>query len=249
MRGKSFITKKFWFFICILIYSQNIICQEKDTILNFLEGKWEWYKTYRGGFAGGYIYPSDSGYTLTMEFNGLQKDSVNFTLYKNGYYTWDTITTIFPIDMEISLWAIDKNIIPTLDRFLYIFRPVQELEYLQLWVVNRNYIEFCEPLAPESPCHDFKRSISNDIPQLDNKTKVVISPNPFNEFLYLEQLPQEILSVKLFDILGHNVYQVTIKNKESYCIRPVGLSKGIYFIRIINSSKKELLLFQQIIKI
>jgi hypothetical protein len=240
--------KRFYLLFCLLILCQSTFSQDQDTIFNFLEGKWEWYKTYRGGYAGGYIYPIDSGFNITIEFNALQNDSVNFYLYKNDTLIWDTITAIFPID-TISFWGINKNVIPVLKKYFYIFRPIEYLDYLVILIEDNDHITFLEPSQPEGPSHYFERKINNTIQKNNNECLINIYPNPINDYIYVAGLPEGILSIEIFDITGRNVYKETIKNRESYCIRPIGLSKGIYFIRIINSSKKELLLFQQIIKI
>ena len=244
MKIKLFI----WIFAWLLIYSQNIYSQDQDTIINFLEGKWEWYKSYLGGFRGGYTTPEHKGYNITIEFDALQNDSVVFTLYKNDAYIWDTITTIFIVDSSISIWGIDKSVIPELRKYFFMIRDFRYLEYLQLWVTESDYIVFNEPSSPESAEHHFIRKTTNFLPQNNYNPEPVFYPNPFIDQLTFKGLTNISLSIEIFTITGRKMFYRNIMHTESHIINTSSMKQGIYLVRILNHDTKEVLLIQRIIK-
>ena len=169
---------KNYFLIFFLIFNFQICSpQDVDSIINFLEGKWEWYLTYKGGYAGGHITPEEAGYNFTIEFKGLPSDSIRFYLYKNDTLVENVVTTIFLVDTTYSIWAIDSNVIPIFDKYFIIFFPWSD-DYLYLWFNDSNHIEFSEPSSPESPAHLFERKVSNSVQDIINDYSIDIYPNP-----------------------------------------------------------------------
>jgi hypothetical protein len=240
--------KKFYLILCILL---NFLCclgQDTDFKIKVLDGYWEWYWTSIGGAAGGHITPEDSGFNITIEFMVVYDNSVNFYLYKNDTLICDTITAILPID-TIALYSINKDVIPCFKKYFYILTSIQNLDYLKLYIEDSTHIQFQEPFIAESPRHYFERKINNTILKIDNENLINIYPNPINDYLYVEGLPEDIISLEIFDISGRIVYKEIVKNKESYFIKSISLQNGIYLIRIINQGEKTLLLFKKIIKI
>ena len=227
--------KRFWLFACLFICSQNIFSQDQDTIIKYLEGKWEWYKSYKGGYGGGYIYPEDSGFNITIEFKALKHDSVEFYLYKDDTYIWDTVTTIFPVD-TISLWGINKNVVPVLKRYFYISFPIQFLDYYGLLIEDKNHITFLEPSA-EGPRHHFERKKINALKLIDIRPSIYIYPNPFDEQLYIEGLPNEQLIIEIYDLFGREFYRAVVNSVGSYSVTTGKINPGLYLIRVRSTDK------------
>jgi len=240
--------KQFYLIVCFLLFIQCCFSQDEESIIQILDGQWEWYKTYRGGFAGGYIYPEDSGFTITIEFQALQNDSLNFGLYKDEVLILDTITTISPIDTTVSLWAIHKNIIPVLKKYFIIFKPVKDLDYLCLWLDDKNHIAFSEPSLADSPFHLFERKTSNLLQTYVNECIINVHPIPFYDQLTIVGLPNENLLIEIYDIFGRLNYARNFHSNPTHIINTSYLNSGLYIVRIRNSDTGKVVTNRIIVK-
>jgi len=216
-----------------LLSINNSYSQNADSIITILEGKWEWYWTSKGGYAGGHITPEDAGFNITIEFKSLHGDSINFYLYKDDTLVCDIITPIFPVD-TIAFWGINKNVIPCLNKYLYKFTLIQEIDFLGLLVEDRDHIAFLEPDMPEGPRHYFERKISNTILQIDQGHLINIYPNPLNESTILNFSNPEGYQYKLYVLdLSGKVYRIVDNITTSeYVLEKGDLKQGFYFVEL-----------------
>jgi hypothetical protein len=244
---------KKYYLILFLVFNIHLCYpQDVDSIISFLEGQWEWYWTSKGGFAGGHITPEDAGYNITVEFKALNGDSINFYLFKDDTLICDIISPISPVDTIIFL-ALSKTIIPCLNKYLYKFTPIQDIDYLGLFITDTNHISFREPSwFPESPEHLFERTISNSIKPTDNEYKINIFPNPFIDKINITfgSSHHQKAEISLVNCSLNCIYlEKVILDSDNYTLNIEILdsfSPGIYFLRIVL---KEKIFIRKVIKL
>ena len=214
--------------ICFAFLFHHCYSQDVDSLINILEGKWDWYKTY-GGFAGWTITPADSGFSITVEFVELQNDSVNFSLYKNDTLYRDTVATIF--HLWGNHWAIDKNIIEIMRRYFPISIPQ---DYLGIVFTDSMDLVIYDAQVFDGYDIYFKRRINNLIHPINQVCTVKIFPNPFKDKTVIE-----------FPNFNRDKYRLLVIDQSGKVIRIIenitdsrieldrsSLAKGFYLIEL-----------------
>ncbi len=89
-------------------------------------------------------------------------------------------------------------------------------------------------------CYEFLQGNSNsEITGFENSVSVY--PNPFSESAVLRITnfgELRIVDFKIYDVVGNEVYPETIRNSDSFVLRSGGLTNGIYFLKVGNTTKK-----------
>jgi hypothetical protein len=213
--------KSSFIFLLIIVLSFNTNCtysqfhfNNPDSVLNFLDGKWIWFKAC-GGWGGDCFYPNSVGYTKSFVFTKIinSQDSISYSYYSN-----DTLKQNGRSKLSYSNnrdeWSLEKVPGFITEKMTLRFYPDDSL-YL---------IDKC------SDCY-FYLFIRNNVTRNDfilYDNKLILSPNPAKNIIYL-------------DLKNHSEFEkLTIYNLEGRIIKEMQnikgsidiseLSDGIYFI-------------------
>lgn len=74
------------------------------------------------------------------------------------------------------------------------------------------------------------------IDEFSEQNKTHLFPNPGNGIFYFNNLPNESLLMKIFNLMGNKIFE-TIVQKDHSSIDLSNLPKGIYFIQIIDKNE------------
>ncbi|MCB9196416.1 MAG: T9SS type A sorting domain-containing protein [Flavobacteriales bacterium] len=82
----------------------------------------------------------------------------------------------------------------------------------------------------------YETPVSNDITE-NVEEEILVYPNPTSDLINIKTTEQNA-QLSLFDINGKLVYQSTISNNHTLSTQSIGLTKGIYFVRVNDTTKK-----------
>jgi hypothetical protein len=71
---------------------------------------------------------------------------------------------------------------------------------------------------------------------------VLVYPNPFDEFIKLENLPPSVKTILIFNTIGQVVMTVTLDRQSELVINSHGLEKGVYFIQLMTDENKSVII-------
>ncbi len=101
------------------------------------------------------------------------------------------------------------------------------------------YFDFNAPIRTDTTVHVIGRSIKNLPLSTQNvllkDLQLTIYPNPNDGTFVIENLPENITQIQLFDVTGKVVQDLTNQVKNN-TIRVSNIEKGIYFIKLYNDS-------------
>jgi hypothetical protein len=85
----------------------------------------------------------------------------------------------------------------------------------------------------------FTRSLENGVDEEVSDVDVVIFPNPTTGLVNLNFIPEDVKSIVVMDALGNVVNTIQTNGSNSAQFDLNGMSKGIYFVRLITEKGAE----------
>lgn len=86
--------------------------------------------------------------------------------------------------------------------------------------------------------YHYSREVSVDISDLAERSRIIIYPNPFDNYLEIElqEKSQDELLFTVTDIIGNNVFYANLVSESSLykIILPETISEGVYFLHVNN---------------
>jgi hypothetical protein len=89
------------------------------------------------------------------------------------------------------------------------------------------------------PACSFTRSLENGVDEEVSDVDVVIFPNPTTGLVHLNFIPADVKSIVVMDALGNVVNTIQTNGSNSAQFDLNGMSKGIYFVRLITEKGAE----------